>query len=342
MRRIWILIFGLLIPFFPITNAVSTAFCLSNLPDTAWTNGQATSGAPTSNEIILTHASVVPESGQNLGGLAAPTGAVIPSDAQILAAYDYTDGLQRAWPLSVVDSFLTKSWLDPVTGHLYPVVFYDITSNPQPRSIKVMVSFIYEGSACTKRTISIPASIEVRAPTTHFLNSESDPNQVIEDFVLRRFPDENFITRNQEVARLRGILDFWKSTETHPLPALPQKGGDYLDLWKAMNAHPESSFNNLYSLWESSDGCISDVAGDKFINLMLARGIYKSSRSGACAINIHFAPYGIYSEHLVIQGWLSSLPSSATTKATITCIKGKLTKTVTAVKPACPTGYKRK
>jgi len=29
-------------------------------------------------------------------------------------------------------------------------------------------------------------------------------------------------------------------------------------------------------------------------------------------------------------------------KITITCIKGKTTKTVTAVKPTCPTGYKRK
>jgi hypothetical protein len=29
-------------------------------------------------------------------------------------------------------------------------------------------------------------------------------------------------------------------------------------------------------------------------------------------------------------------------KSTITCIKGKLTKKVTAVKPKCPTGYKKK
>jgi len=42
-------------------------------------------------------------------------------------------------------------------------------------------------------------------------------------------------------------------------------------------------------------------------------------------------------------------PAPAATKAptvakkiTITCFKGKTTKTVTAVKPTCPTGYKRK
>ena len=34
--------------------------------------------------------------------------------------------------------------------------------------------------------------------------------------------------------------------------------------------------------------------------------------------------------------------TSSTQKTTITCIKGKLTKKVTAVKPVCPAGYKKK
>ena len=33
---------------------------------------------------------------------------------------------------------------------------------------------------------------------------------------------------------------------------------------------------------------------------------------------------------------------AATKKTTITCAKGKLTKKVTAVKPVCPVGYKKK
>ena len=36
------------------------------------------------------------------------------------------------------------------------------------------------------------------------------------------------------------------------------------------------------------------------------------------------------------------VPVVAAKKTTITCIKGKTTKTITAVKPTCPTGYKRK
>jgi membrane protein involved in colicin uptake len=34
--------------------------------------------------------------------------------------------------------------------------------------------------------------------------------------------------------------------------------------------------------------------------------------------------------------------AAASKKTTITCIKGKLTKKVTAIKPKCPTGYKLK
>jgi hypothetical protein len=34
--------------------------------------------------------------------------------------------------------------------------------------------------------------------------------------------------------------------------------------------------------------------------------------------------------------------AAALKKTTITCVKGKLTKKVTAVKPVCPTGYKKK
>jgi hypothetical protein len=38
----------------------------------------------------------------------------------------------------------------------------------------------------------------------------------------------------------------------------------------------------------------------------------------------------------------STAPIAAVKKATITCVKGKTSKKVTAVKPVCPTGYKKK
>jgi hypothetical protein len=38
----------------------------------------------------------------------------------------------------------------------------------------------------------------------------------------------------------------------------------------------------------------------------------------------------------------NSKVASTAKKISITCVKGKLTRKVTAVKPVCPTGYKRK
>jgi hypothetical protein len=38
----------------------------------------------------------------------------------------------------------------------------------------------------------------------------------------------------------------------------------------------------------------------------------------------------------------SAMASAAVQKSTITCVKGKLSKKVTAVKPSCPKGYKKK
>jgi hypothetical protein len=46
----------------------------------------------------------------------------------------------------------------------------------------------------------------------------------------------------------------------------------------------------------------------------------------------------------IIQVKLSQDASSVVTpaKSTITCVKGKTIKTVTGVKPVCPTGYKKR
>jgi hypothetical protein len=43
-----------------------------------------------------------------------------------------------------------------------------------------------------------------------------------------------------------------------------------------------------------------------------------------------------------ITNGIVTAQSNLTKKTTITCVKGKLTKKVTAVNPKCPTGYKKK
>jgi hypothetical protein len=70
-------------------------------------------------------------------------------------------------------------------------------------------------------------------------------------------------------------------------------------------------------------------------------GIIKTKTSGRCVIsfsqegNSEFKP----ASNLILD---FTIAAAATKKTTITCVKGKLTKKVTAVKPKCPTGYKVK
>jgi hypothetical protein len=69
-------------------------------------------------------------------------------------------------------------------------------------------------------------------------------------------------------------------------------------------------------------------------------GMIKTKTSGRCVIafsqegNSEFKP----ASNLILDFTITD----GTKKATITCIKGKITKKVTALKPRCPTGYKVK
>ena len=69
-------------------------------------------------------------------------------------------------------------------------------------------------------------------------------------------------------------------------------------------------------------------------------GMIKTKTSGRCVIafsqegNFEFKP----ATNLILDFTISA----ANKKTTITCIKGKLVKKVTAVKPVCPAGYKKK
>jgi hypothetical protein len=71
-----------------------------------------------------------------------------------------------------------------------------------------------------------------------------------------------------------------------------------------------------------------------------ANGIVKTKASGRCVIafsqegNSEYKPAG----NLILDFTLFS----EVKKTTINCVKGKLTKKVTAVKPKCPSGYKVK
>jgi hypothetical protein len=302
------------------------------------------------NVFILTHAYVTADTFTDVSGLVGPTLPYFrqyPTDSK-LATFDYNGrGSGVVAGLAFVDSYLTKSYENPSNGTMFPVNFYDLSTNPKTRSINLKATYIYEGGGCSTRQVTIPTSIQVLVPLTHDLTHDQNSDLVIEDFINRRLSTLDFLTRETVISNLKTSLNFWRSTSTHPLEVLPQKGGKIQDFYQAMNSHPESSFSSPYfyvgsTTMDSSDGCVSDSNGDTFISPLNVKDFYKTNPSGSCAFTIHLAPLGDFSEQLVIQGWLSAIPAPLAMKTTITCIKGKLVKTVTAVKPACPAGYRKK
>jgi len=111
-----------------------------------------------------------------------------------------------------------------------------------------------------------------------------------------------------------------------------------------------------------ADGTIFKGSYDLTLNAELARCMYKFSSAPISAsvsvisedgINqvatvvvsqkaqwIHLGAYGFTFSSPTLRVKLSQKDSA--NKATITCIKGKASKKVTAVKPKCPSGYKKK
>jgi hypothetical protein len=69
-------------------------------------------------------------------------------------------------------------------------------------------------------------------------------------------------------------------------------------------------------------------------------GMIKTKTSGRCVIA--FSQEGNFEYKPATNLILDFTISAANKKTTITCIKGKLVKKVTAVKPVCPAGYKKK
>jgi hypothetical protein len=82
--------------------------------------------------------------------------------------------------------------------------------------------------------------------------------------------------------------------------------------------------------------------------IITGSGVLKTKEAGICNVTLNMdvaekywptkltSSYKVVAEQKILE---KAKPPSATT---ITCVKGKLTKKVTAIKPKCPSGYKKK
>jgi hypothetical protein len=106
----------------------------------------------------------------------------------------------------------------------------------------------------------------------------------------------------------------------------------------------------------SPDGCIrfhindlirqqSGIEGKGSLYSEQPYGFYYFPKKQDCKFNLVYLNNNLESIPLgqvILQPFIEQKSSILVKKTTITCVKGKQTKKVTAVKPVCPTGYKKK
>jgi hypothetical protein len=98
---------------------------------------------------------------------------------------------------------------------------------------------------------------------------------------------------------------------------------------------------------DGSASSVATVIGKKIENdyLIITSGFHFSSPNVAIKIvkgSQSAAPEAMAPEPAATPEPVAQPISVAVKKMTITCVKGKTTKKVTAVKPICPAGYKKK
>ena len=113
-----------------------------------------------------------------------------------------------------------------------------------------------------------------------------------------------------------------------------------MGLWYATSRDGGLTFSNEYkvsfpSAFSNSFGNDPDVFLDKSGNMILWAGGFESSFGGYVgAVKL--------AKSTSAGSGSSAVKSAPTTKVTITCVKGKVTKKITSTKPVCPAGYKKK
>ena len=87
----------------------------------------------------------------------------------------------------------------------------------------------------------------------------------------------------------------------------------------------------------------SGVSGTEIFRINLANGILKQVTDNTFMDQEpNWQPYSISELQVILEEKKAAAKLASGKKITITCVKGKLTKKVTAVKPTCPAGYKVK
>jgi hypothetical protein len=203
---------------------------------------------------------------------------------------------------------------------------------------KIRSTYIYSGRNCATRTIVVnPSKIFSEA---NLLTYEND----YENFVKTISKDFNY--ENE----IRGLLPkkIELKVETSQGEAIIANQTRIDDVFEFTEVISEDLATR--SFFYFPDDCFSIPAKTDFHFNWWNGGARTFSKAGNCAAQLYFVAELPQTRKLVLYNYgnviFAVAPNSKTIasgkSATITCIKGKLTKKVTGINPKCPAGYKVK
>ena len=326
-----------------VARASTQELCLSNFQDSDWQDGQP-AGVQLSPDLILSKTSI---SFVNLNG-------------------DYFKINLGTENLRYVNLRI-KAGLSQ---------FYFLNSNT-----KLSIAWVYEGKSCLTRTIQIETTAmeptqEFSSKTLDvWTNSTQGLDGRLLNFKEVALFKEIFLKAREYVAKNPKIsikyrdfesvknltFDDYRGNEFYENPARTMR--DYIQKLISSEYKSENptylknlSFVFLQLRSYSPDGCIrfhindlirqqSGIEGKGSLYSEQPYGFYYFPKKQDCKFNLVYLNNNLESIPLgqvILQPFIEQKSSILVKKTTITCVKGKQTKKVTAVKPVCPTGYKKK
>jgi hypothetical protein len=345
-----ILAVSLLLSLIPAFNAQAADQCLAQFPDSAWSKGEPQSVSVLLNrDLVRTQLAII----RNLDGKNLPTS--IP-----------TMGIDN-----IIPTYLQNS----AVQYVGKVGFKEV-------SYPVSLVYEYKGSGCTVRNIKIDGgSVSYKPFDFSEINDDTKNLEMLKAFSDRNFLDiekaamafkalSNYLdsTKNSPIkipanrtaddyslARVLGIQQFFSNMLIATIPIVTSDDNCLQvtsEKWTAGNQRYLNTLspleksmyqgNGLPGFWEK----LVFTSSNKACKLTVSFGVGGYLSLTTLENRQKLTPVRVTGHVWVQPASVGSLPASPKVtsgfKTVITCVKGKLSKKVSAVKPKCPSGYKLK
>lgn len=327
-----------------MASASTQELCLSNFQDSDWRDGQPL-GVQLSPDLILSKASV---NFVNLNG----------EYFKINLRPEYLATLKNRGSNGLSQQYFLNS------------------------TSKIRFELVYEGKSCLTRTIQIetnameptqefsPEILDawanfIRVPDVIGSLNFKEVALVKEIFVKAR----EYVVKNPKVSiKYRDFesvknltFDDYRGNEFYENPTRTMR--DYIQKlisseYKSENPTYLKNLSHVFLQLQSysPDGCIkfhindlirqqTGIEGKNSLYSPQMFGFYYFPKKQDCKLNLVYFnnnQESISLGQVILQPFIEQTSSKLVKKTTISCVKGKQIKKVTAVKPVCPTGYKKK